>query len=106
MELANNVTIDEGVNQYGIHRQITLEGDQAVTKLTYDAEAMIDEAHARRVHTAGDRWNEGQTHVGFIPMAELTRINETYKSAQERKFQILLWLKNNPKLVTFDKFLK
>ena len=106
MELANNVTIDEGVNQYGIHRQITLEGDQAVTKLTYDAEAMLKEAHARRVHTAGDRWNEGQTHVGFIPMAELTRINETYKSAQERKFQILLWLKNNPKLVTFDKFLK
>lgn len=106
MELESNVTIDEGVNEYGIRRQITLEGDQAVTKLTYDAAPMLEEAHARRVATAGDRWNDGQTHVGFIPMAELTRINDTYKGAEERKKQIVLWLKQNPAMVTFDKFLK
>ncbi len=106
MELDSSVTIDEGVNAYGIRRQIILEGDQAVTKLTYDAEPLIEAAHARRVATAGDRWSDGQTHVGFIPMAELTRINETYASSEERKHQILLWLKANPKLVSFDKFLK
>jgi hypothetical protein len=107
MELeTSGVTIDEGVNEYGIRRQIILEGDQAVTKLTYDAAPLLEEAHARRVHTSGDRWNDGQTHVGFIPMAELTRINDTYKSADERKFQILMWLKQNPKMVTFEKFLR
>ena len=105
MELESSVTIDEGVNAYGIRKQIILEGDQAVTKLTYDAEPLIEEAHARRTFTAGDRWGDGH-HVGFIPMAELTRINETYKSSEERKHQILLWLKANPKLVTFDRFLR
>jgi hypothetical protein len=106
MELDANVTLDEGVNEYGIRRQIILEGDQAVTKLTYDAAPLLEEAHARRVHTAGDRWEDGHTHVGFVPMAELTRINDTYKSAEERKAQVLLWLKANPYMVTFDKFLK
>ena len=106
MELDTNLTIDDGVNEFGIQRQIILEGDQAVTKLTYDAQPFLEEAHARRVATAGDRWNDGQTHVGFIPMAELTRITQTYRSAEERKVQIALWLKQNTAMVTFDKFLK
>ena len=104
--LDSNVTIDEGFNAFGIHRQITLEGDQAVTRLTYDAEPLLEEAHARRVATAGDKWADGHTHVGFIPMAELTRINDTYQGAEERKHQMLCYLRDNPKLVTFDKFLK
>ena len=48
MELDANVTLDEGVNAYGIRRQIILEGDHAVTKLTYDAEPLIEEAHGAR----------------------------------------------------------
>ena len=104
--LAANVTIDEGFNAFGIHRQITLEGDQAVTRLTYDAQPLLEECHARRVATAGDRWNDGHTHIGKIPMAELTRINDTYQGAEERKHHILCYLRDNPKLVTFDKFLK
>ncbi len=105
MELEANVTIDEGVNPYGIRRQIILEGDQAVTKLTYDAQPLLEEAHARRVASASDRWGDGH-HIGVIPMAELTRINETYGSAEERKHAILCWFRDNPKLVSFDKFLK
>jgi hypothetical protein len=105
MELDGSVTIDEGVNGFGIHKQITLEGDQAVTKLTYDAEPMLEQAAALRTLTAGDSWGNGH-FVGIVPMAEVTRINETYQGAEERKLQMLLWLKANPKLVTFDKFLK
>lgn len=105
MELDANVTIDEGVNAYGIRRQIILEGDQAVSKLTYDAAPLLEEAHQRRIASAGDRWGDGH-HVGTIPMAELAKIMETYGSAEERKHAILCWLRDNPKLVTFDKFLK
>lgn len=104
MELAANVTLDEGVNEYGIRRQIILEGDQAVTKLTYDAAPLLAEAAAERTATAGERWGE-MRKVGVIPMAELTRINDTYKSEVERKAQIFLWLRANPYMVTFDKFL-
>jgi hypothetical protein len=105
MELDANVTIDEGVNEYGIRRQIILEGDHAVTKLTYDAAPLLESAQAERNATAGERWGE-MRKIGVIPMAELTRINDTYKSEVERKAQILLWLKANPYMVTFDKFLK
>lgn len=105
MEIASNVSIDEGVNAYGIRKQVHLEGDQIVTQLTYDAEPLLEAAEAERKATAGERWGE-MRKIGVIPMAVLTQINETYKGEVERKAQILLWLKNNPRLVTFEKFLK
>ena len=105
MELEANVTIDDGVNAFGVQRQIILEGDQAVTKLTYDAGPMIEAAHRARVASDGQRWGDGH-FVGIIPMAELSRINNTFQGAEERKHQILSWLRDNPKLVTFEKFLK
>lgn len=105
MEIATNLTIDEGVNEFGIQRQIMLEGDQTVEKLTYDAEPMLKFAEQARLATEGDRWGNGH-FVGIIPYAELNRINDQFKGAEQRKHQILLWLKNNPKLVTFDRFLK
>jgi hypothetical protein len=105
VELASNITLDEGVNEFGIQRQIMLEGDQVVTKLTYDAAPMIEAAAQARRATEGDRWGNGH-FVGIIPYAELSRINEQYSGAEERKHQILMWLKANPKLVTFDRFLK
>jgi hypothetical protein len=43
--------------------------------------------------------------IGTIPMAVLTHIDDTYKSEVERKAQILLWLRENPRMVTFDRFL-
>lgn len=105
MDIATNVEIDEGFNAYGIRKQIFLEGDQAVTKLTYDAEPMLEAAAAERVFTAGQRWGDGQK-IGTIPMAVLGQINDTYKSAVERQARILLWLRENPRFVTFEKFLK
>ena len=97
--------IIESANEYGIARDVRLEGDQITTKLTYDAAPMLEAAHAARVASEGHRWGDGH-FVGIIPMVELTRINETFRSAEERKHQILSWLRDNPKMVTFDKFLR
>jgi hypothetical protein len=105
MNIGTGVILDEGFDAWGTQKHIILEGDQAVTKLTYDAEPLIDAATAERHATAGERWGDGRK-IGVIPMAELNRINDTYKSAEERKHQILCWLRDNPKLVTFDKFLR
>lgn len=105
MELESNLTIDEGVNEFGVQRQIILEGDQTVTKLTYDAEPLLKFAESARLATQGDSWGNGH-FVGVIPYAELNRINETYSGAEDRKHAILMWLRDNPKLVTFDRFLK
>lgn len=99
------ITLDEGLDAWGTRKHIILEGDQAVTKLTYDAEPLIEAATAERHATSGERWGEGRK-IGVIPMPELQRINAAYKSADERKHAILCWLRDNPKLVTFDKFLR
>lgn len=105
MNLDTNVKIDDGPNAYGVRRQVLLEGDSAFVNQQYDAEPLIDAAAEQRTMTAGERWGD-MRRVGFIPMAELTRIHETFQGEVERKAQIMLWLKANPKFVTFDKFLK
>ena len=97
--------IIESANEYGISRDVRVEGDQVVVTQTYDAAPLLEAAHSARIASEGQRWGDGH-FVGIIPMAELTRINETYQSSEERKHQILSWLRDNPKLVTFDRFLK
>ena len=97
--------IIESANEYGIARDVRIEDAHVITKQTYDAEPLLKFAADARIANEGKRWGDGQ-FVGVIPIAELTRINETFKSAEERKHQILAWIRDHPKLVTFDKFLK
>jgi hypothetical protein len=104
MESIGSFTVDDGIHPYGIHRQVTFEGDQAVTKLTYDAEPFIEQAHAERVLTAGDRWGDGKK-VGTIPMAVYSEMMKI-KSPEARGLAVVNWLKANPAFVSFDKFLK
>ncbi len=96
-------TIDDGIHQHGIHRQVTFEGDQVVTKLTYDAEPFIEQAHAERAATDGERWGDGRK-VGTIPMAVYADVMKI-QGAEERQKYVINWLKANPAFVTFNKFL-
>lgn len=105
MELAESFKVDEGVDAYGVRKEVSFEGDQIVTKLTYDAQPMLDQAHAERTATAGDRWGE-MRKVGVIPMVVLNHINSTIPGQLDRTAAILAWLKANPRMVSFDKFLK
>lgn len=105
MSSIGSFTVDDGYHAYGVHKQVTFEGDQIITKLTYDAQPFLERAHAQRVATASDRWGEGiGTKVGEIPMviaAEAMKLR-----GEERQKFLLNWLKANPAFVTFDKFLK
>lgn len=103
--MTHELHLVESENEYGIARDIRIEDDALVTRQTYDAGPLIEAAQQARIASSADRWGDGH-FVGIIPIAELMRINETYKSSEERKHQILLWLRDNPKLVSFDKFLK
>ncbi len=97
--------IAESANEYGISRDLRIEDGNLITRHTYDAQPMLELAKQARVASAGDKWGNGH-FVGIVPMAEVTRINATYQGAEERKLQMLAWLRANPALVTFDKFLK
>lgn len=103
--MSGDLHIIESANEYGVAREIKVEDDAVITKQTYDAAPFLKEAEERRTATAGDRWGDGH-HIGFIPMAELTKIYETHQGSEERKHAILCWLRDRPKFVTFEKFLK
>ena len=104
-EPIESFTLNEGYDAYGVHTAVTFEGDQAVKKLTFDAEPLLKEAAAERAHTAGERWGDGRK-VGTIPMPVYNMILQTYKGREEREKAILSWLRNNQAFVSFDKFLK
>jgi hypothetical protein len=104
MSSIGSFTVDDGVHAYGVHKQVTFEGDQAITKLTYDAAPFIEAAHEERILTAGDRWGDGRK-VGTIPMAVYGEVMKI-KGNVERQAYVINWLKANPAFVTFDKFLK
>ena len=105
MELVETFSVDEGVDAYGVRKEVIFEGDQAVTKLTYDAEPMLEQAKAERNATAGQRWGELRK-VGIIPMAVMNHINATIPGAVDRQVAVYRWLKANPRMVSFDGFLK
>lgn len=105
MEPIESFKLNEGYDHYGTHKEVTVEGDQVVTKLTFDAAPILKDAHAERVASAGERWGEGRK-VGEIPMAVLGQIYQQHRSAEERSKAVLAWLRENPAFVTFEKFLK
>jgi hypothetical protein len=69
----------------------------------FDAEPFKDMAAEARAQTDGERWGEHR-HVGYIPAAVLgTMMRQDGGLDRDR---LLAWLKANPALVTFSKFLK
>jgi len=104
-EHVGNFTMDMGLDPYGTRKQMIFEGDQVVTKRTFDAEPLLKEAHAARVATAGQRWGEGVgNRVGTVPMTLYT--DTLHMSPRDRHEYLKKWLRANPAFVTFDKFLK
>lgn len=105
MSSIGSFTVDDGIHAYGVHRQVTFEGDQVITKLTYDAAPLLEQAKAERAATAGNRWGEGVgTKVGTMPMAVYSQMLQI-KGADERAKFAHNWLLSNPAFVTFDKYL-
>lgn len=72
MEQIERFTVDEGVDANGVHKQVTFQDDQYVTKLTFDAEPILKEAEATRQATEGQRWGEGKV-VGKLPLAVMNQ---------------------------------
>ena len=102
--LSESFKLDEGVNRHGIHTQLIFQGDEVVKKTSYDAQPFLEAAHAERTATAGQRWGE-MRKVGTVPMAVYAKAMEI-RDQKERQKYLLTWLKLNPMMVTFDKFLK
>jgi hypothetical protein len=76
--------------------------NKTVFQKTYDAEPFLKQAAEERAVTRGERWGE-MRKVGTIPMAELATMMR--RDGTIRPEAVTAWLKRNPALVSFEKFL-
>lgn len=87
----------------GIRSRVHKTETKTVIEKNYNAEPFLEVAKEMRAATEGERWGE-MRHVGFVPMAELgTMLRQDGRLDKKR---MLEWIKQNPKLCTFEKLLK
>lgn len=101
---SENVTVDEGVDELGIRKQMHFEGDSLIVQKTYDAQPLLDYAEQARQATAGQNWGKGKL-VGTIPMVEYAKFL-AIKDNAERAKAIKAYLRENSRFVMFDRYLK
>jgi hypothetical protein len=79
------------------------DAGRVVIEKQYEAEPFRAVAADLRTSTEGERWGD-MRHVGTIPMAELATMLRQDGGIDMTR--VKAWLKKNPDLVTFSKFLK
>lgn len=79
------------------------DANRVAIQKTYDAQPLVDACAEARAQTDGQRWGD-MRHIGTIPMAELATMLRQDGSLDQKR--CIEWLKRNPALVTFNKFLK
>lgn len=87
----------------GIKTVVHEDDTKTVIQKTYDTEPFLEVAKEMRAHTAGERWGEVR-HVGFIPMTELGKMMRQDGGFDRNR--VVMYLKANPALCTFEKLLK
>lgn len=96
-------TYEEFDPQLGIKTTLHEVEGRTVFQKTYDAEPFLKVAAEHRALTDGQRWGEGR-FVGTIPPAELATMMR--RDGTIRPEAVTAWLKANPAMVAFSKFLK
>lgn len=79
------------------------DANRVAIQKTYDAEPFVEAAAEMRARTEGERWGE-MRHIGFIPMAELSKMLRQDGTVDKKR--CVEFLKQNPALCTFSKALK
>lgn len=98
-----SIVFQEFDKQTGIHTKVYQDETKTVIDKTYDAQPFIETAAEMRAQTEGQRWGEFR-HVGYIPMAELSKMMRQDGTIDKKR--CVEFLKKNPAFVTFSKVLK
>lgn len=98
------LTINDGTEQ-GITTKAHFDGeDEIVIEHGFDAAPNVEYAKQARLDTQGKSWGDGKL-IGHIPNMYLYPIL-AIKDNKEREKAVLLFLRENPAFVMFDKALK
>lgn len=98
-----SIVYTEADQQTGIKTKVHDLDSKVVIEKSYDAQPFIEHAADMRAATEGQRWGE-MRYVGSIPMAELATMMRQDGTIDNAR--VVEWLKKNPAMVAFSKFLK
>ena len=99
-------TIEEHYcKESGIHTKVSLEGEFAIKKQTFDAEPILSEVQQIREAQEGKGWGEGRL-VGQIPMPYYDKYIVGIKDKNERIAAVKKFFRDNPQFVAYDRYLK
>jgi len=101
---SENTSFVDNVSRDGVITTLSFEGEELITKKTWDAEPHLRYAEEARQATAGQNWGTGKL-IGHIPPAMYAQFL-TIKDNVERKKAIMTWLRQNPAFTMFDRALK
>lgn len=87
----------------GVKTTYDFYSDCMVVRKEYDAAPYVDYAAEQRAVSSGEQWGN-MRRVASIPPAELAKLMATGQIRDPKA--IRKWLLENPKLVTFEKYLK
>jgi hypothetical protein len=80
------------------------EGDALIVKKSFDDTLTLDTAQEMRATSAGNKWGNGFTHVGFIPQWQVERMMRD--GTLNNRGAIKAFFKAAPAFCTFEKYLK
>ena len=96
-----NVVVDEGFDAHtGIHTTLSFEGDDLITRKSWDATPHLEHAAQARRDTAGKNWGEGR-FIGHIPPAFYAQIL-VIQDPSERQAAVKRFFRENPAFLMFD----
>lgn len=101
---SENVTVDEGTDDYGVTTKLHFEGDQMIVQKSFDAAPILEQCRADRIATAGERWGE-MRKVGTIDPVTYAKLL-TIKDNKERTKFIRNYFRQNTGFVSFERYLK
>ena len=104
MRGGENYTIDDGTNDWGVRKQIHLQGDNVIVQKTFDAAPLLKECAQARQATEGQNWGEGKI-VGTIDPVAYELIS-MIRDRKERSQAIKDYFRRNPAMVKFDRYHK
>lgn len=97
------IVVDRFDRELGIRTRVHDTGDKVSIQKTYDAQPFLEQAAAERASSEGESWGHGRK-VGTIPMAALGELMR--REGGLSPDSVLAYLKANPGMVSFSKFLK
>lgn len=102
--LAEGISIDEGLSEHGVRTVLHFRGDTLVIERQQDMDEVLRHVALMRARNEGKRWGEGR-EVGHIPELFYTKIR-LIRDRKERDRAVKEFFRENPAFCAYEPYLR